>query len=227
MKTNNKYKSSFIALVVAGLLASSASQAAVTPNGTGPVNEFDSSNTDATFNVRVKSWRDPAFGDMGWTHHSQWGIVKDVKQNQVVTIKAVTDVAGFHPGMTVWYRGELDTASDNYVIDHFYVQNAQQYKLGATDETTGVDVGNIVMNFIAHGYDRDIDPLVGSLPKAMPRMNGRVDNIPGQLTLKFRALKPGNYMFVVGGVNPDSAIATSTARHPVAVNVKVTGKEKL
>ncbi|MGZ8191075.1 MAG: copper(I)-binding protein CorA [Methylococcaceae bacterium] len=218
-----KYKASLISLAVAGLMAASASQAAVKP---ASVFMFDSSATVTDFNVRVKSWHDPAFGDMGWTHHSQWGAVSALK-GQVVTIKLATSVAGLHPGITVWYRGAADTASDDYVVDHFYPQNAPMFKLGATDDTDGTDVGNIVMKYVTHRYDRDSDPLEGPIQKALPLMRGNLDTIPGQVTVKFTAPQAGKYMFVVGGVNPDPVIAASTAKHPVTVTVTVTGKGKL
>ena len=218
-----KYKASLISLAVIGLMAASASQAAVIPASIFP---FDSTNTTDTFQVRVKSWHDPAFGDMGWTHHSDWGTVA-VKRGQVVTIKLATSVAGLHPGITVWYRGLSDTAPDNYVVDHFYAQNSPMFKLGAIDDSTGADIGNIVMKYVAHRYDRDTDPLLGPIQKALPLMNGNLDTLPGQLTLKFTAQQTGTYMFVVGGVNPDPVIATSTLKHPVNVTVTVTGIGKI
>jgi hypothetical protein len=215
-----KYPASLISLAIAGLMAASASQAATKP---ASVFMFDSTANESVFNVRVKSWHDPAFGDMGWTHHSQWGSVSVLKA-QIVTIKLATSVAGLHPALTVWYRGAADTAPDGYVVDHFYPQNASLFKLGAIDDSTGLDIGNIVMQHVIHRYDRDNDPLVGSLQKTLPLMNGNLDTIPGQVTVKFRAPQAGTYMFVVGGVNPDPVIASSTAKQPVTVTVTVTGK---
>jgi len=209
MKANSKYAARFITLVAAGLLATSASQAATIPSS---IFEFTSAVTDDVFSVKSKGWRDPAFGDMGWTHSSDWGTVV-AKKGQTVTIKMVAADAGIHPGVTVWYRGEDDTAPDNYVVDHFYPQNANFTKFGATDDTTGAAVGNIIMRHIAHGYDLD-----GNTKKVRV-MNPIKDDVPGQLELSFKATRKGTYMFVVGGFNPDEGIDTSLKYN---VNVTVT-----
>ncbi len=216
-------KSSLLSLAVVALMAAaSSSHAATKPTS---VTLFDATTTESVFNVRVKGWNDPAFGDMGWTHHSQWGEV-EVLKGQNVTIKLATTVAGVHPAITVWYRGAADTAADDYVVDHFYPQNSGMFKLGALDDAGASIGGNIVMKYVTHRYDRDNDPLVAPLQKALPLMNGNLDGVAGQVTAKFNAAQAGKYMFVVGGVNPDAVISTSTAKQPVTVTVTVTGKPK-
>jgi hypothetical protein len=213
MKMNNKAN---ILLIAAGMLVASVSQAATIP-GAG-ITEFNSTLTDDVFTSKYTSWRDPAFGDMGWTHSSDWGTVNATK-GQMVTITMKAEDVGIHPGITVWYRGADDTAPDNYVVDHFYPQNANYAKFGATDDTdtTGAKLGNIIMYHVAHAYDMDGNS------KKVPSMKPITDSVPGQLKLSFKATKTGVYMFVVGGFNPDKAAALdSTIKYNIDVNVTVT-----
>ncbi len=208
MKANSKYMASFISLVAVGLLAASASQAATKPSS---IFTFTPKATDDVFSVKSKGWRDPAFGDMGWTHHSDWGTVR-ARRGETVTIRMAAADAGVHPGITVWYRGVADTASDTYVVDHFYPQNANFAKFGATDDTSGEKLGNIVMRYIVHGYDADGNT------KTIRSMKPIKDGVPGQLEVSFVAPRNGNYMFVVGGFNPDAGVDT-TLKYNVDVNV--------
>ncbi|MFI3158073.1 MAG: copper(I)-binding protein CorA [Methylococcaceae bacterium] len=212
MKANSKYVARFIPLVAAGLLAVSASQAATIP---GSITEFTGTVTDDVFSVKSKGWRDPAFGDMGWTHSSDWGTIH-AKKGQTVTINSVAADAGIHPGITVWYRGKDDTAQDNYVVDHFYPQNANFTKFGATDETSGAALGNIIMRYVTHGYDADGNTL------KVKRMNPVKDDVSGQFELSFKAPYAGNYIFVVGGFNPDAGVDTSL-KYNINVTATVTG----
>ncbi|MDD5275763.1 MAG: copper(I)-binding protein CorA [Methylovulum sp.] len=211
MKANSKYMASFISLVAVGLLAASASQAATKP---ASIFTFNASVTDDVFSVKSKGWRDPAFGDMGWTHSSDWGTVQ-VKKGQTVTIKMAAVDAGIHPGITVWYRGPSDTAPNDYVVDHFYPQNANFAKFGAVDDTTGDALGNIIMKYVVHGYDLDGNT------KKVKSMNPIKDGVSGELEVSFTASRPGTYMFVVGGFNPDAGI-DSSLRYDVNVNLTVT-----
>jgi len=125
-----------------------------------------------------------------------------------------------HPGVTVWYRGADDTAPDTYVPDHFYSQNANFVEFGAKDETTSELIGNISMQNVAYNYDLDgnIDAATKKPMRPWGILKGLKDNVSGQMTLDFTTLKPGTYMFVVGGFNPDSTV-TSTAKHPITVTV--------
>ncbi|MDO9104104.1 MAG: copper(I)-binding protein CorA [Methylovulum sp.] len=211
MKAKSKQVARFISLVAAGLLVATASQAATIPSSTF---DFTPEVTDDVFSVRSKGWRDPAFGDMGWTHSSDWGTV-NAKRGELVTIKMVAADAGIHPGITVWFRGADDTAPDNYVVDHFYPQNANFTKFGATNETTGEALGNIIMRHIAHAYDRDGNT------KRVTIMHPKTDGVAGQLELTFKAPRTGHYMFVVGGFNPDAGV-DSSLKYNVNVNVTVT-----
>lgn len=188
-----------IALLATGLFAASAANAATTP---ATVADYSAENPIQTLQTKSTSWRDPAFGDMGWTHNSGWGKFQASK-GQTVTISAMSSVPGLHPGMTVWFRGKKDTAPDNYVADHSYPQNANQFVLGATDETTGQEVGNIVMKVVKYGYDQDGNSLKTEL-------NGIEDGVSGQLQLTFKAAQTGTYMFVLGGINPDTGVDTAS-----------------
>lgn len=210
MKASSKYIARFIYLIAAALLTASASQAATIP---ASITKFTSLITSDVFSVKSKGWRDPAFGDMGWTHSSGWGAFGALK-GQTVTIKLVAADAGLHPGMTVWFRGKDDTARDKYVVDHFYPQNANFTEFGATDETSGADLGNIVMRHVIHGYDADSNTL------KITGMNPKYDNVPGQLKLSFKAPYSGRYMFVVGGFNPDAGV-DSASSHNINVTAKV------
>lgn len=183
-------------LSAAGLLVVPASFAATQP---GSITKFTAKRTHDTFTVKSKGWRDPAFGDMGWTHFSDWGKLA-LKAGQTATIKLVSESVGIHPGVTVWLRGRDDTAPDTFVVDHFYPQNANFVKFGAVDEGSGLDIGNIVMRNVAYGYDQDNNAEVIS------GLNGITDDVPGQLELTFTAKKNGAYMFVVGGVSPDGGV---------------------
>ena len=209
MKANCKYIARFIPLVAAGMLAATASQAATIPSS---ITNFTTLVTDDVFSVQSKGWRDPAFGDMGWTHSSDWGAFW-ARKGQTVTIKGVAVDDGIHPGITVWFRGKDDTAKDKYVVDHFYPQNANFTEFGATDETSGADLGNIVMRHVAHAYDRDGNT------KYVKDMNPKKDNVPGQVVLSFKAPFSGRYMFVVGGFNPDVGVNSSI---PHNINVTTT-----
>ncbi|TAN67665.1 MAG: hypothetical protein EPN17_10800 [Methylobacter sp.] len=212
MKTN-KTMNCLASVIAASLITVSASYAATIPMS---ITAFDASTTDAVFVVKSKGWRDPAFGNMGWTHSSAWGTFK-AKKGQLVSIKMVAADAGIHPGSTVWYRGADDTAADNYVVDHFYPQNANFAKFGAVDETDGTSLGNIVMTHVLHGYDQDGNSL------KVKSMGGKVDQVSGQLLLKFKAPYTGDYMFVTSGFNPDANIDT-TLKLPYNIDVNVTVK---
>lgn len=196
---------------VLGFAAVSAN-AATSPSS---VFAFDNVNKSSTFSVTAKGWSDPAFGGMGWTHNSGWGLFTATK-GQTVTITAIADIKAIHPGVTVWYRGADDTAPDNYVVDHFYPQNATFYKKKATDETTSADIGDIVMKYVAHGYDLDGNSVNDLLLK------GKKDGTADKLTLNFKAPNDGTYIFVVGGFNPDANYVPVVGSDGKNVNPKVT-----
>lgn len=209
MKINTNFLAN-IALITTGLFT--ASSFAATPPT--QITAFTAKKNHDIFTVRSKGWSDPAFGDMGWTHFSDWGSFI-AKKGQTVKIKLVSESVGIHPGITVWFRGADDTSPDNYVVDHFYPQNSNFYKYGATDETTNEAIGNIVMRVISFGYDQDGNT------KRVKRFNGIKDDKPGELELTFQAPLRGRYQFVVGGFNPDAGIDNSL-KYNIDTTVNVT-----
>lgn len=212
MKSNRTLPTGVLSLTIAGLLAAGSAGAATKP---AHIAKFDAVTPSNVLSAKASSWRDPAFGDMGWTHSSDWGkFVATV--GQTVTITLTTTAAGVHPGITVWHRGRDDTAPNNYVVDHFYPQNANTVEYGAVDESTGQALGNIVMRVAAFGYDLDGNS------KVVSNMHGIKDNVPGKLVLKFKVKRGGAHMFVVGGFNPDTGVDT-TPKYDIDTTVSVTG----
>lgn len=203
------------AVAVANLWCASAAYATTQPT---KITAFTAEAPTQTLTTRYKGWRDPAFGDMGWTHFSSWGSFQATK-GQIVTITVnSTDSADLHPGVSVWYRdSEKDTAPDTYVADHFYVQNAPQFVLGAKDETSGETVGDIVMRIAAWGYDAD-----GVKGAKLPGLNGQKNGTPGQVVLKFKAKHTGSYVFVEGGVLPGPGIINNAASTVYNLSTTVT-----
>lgn len=196
-----------ITLAIASLLTASPLVNAATSVTVGDFNK----TANLLLRTKSSSWRDSNFGDMGWTHNSGWGGIR-AKAGQIVTIKTVASNANLHPAITVWFRGVTDTAPDNYMPDHFYVQNAKQFELGATDEDSGVLVGDIDMNLVSFGFDKDRN-IFNFLGK------GIKDGVSGQLILKFTAPKTGNYIFVVGGFSPPHISIDSTLFYDVQTTV--------
>jgi Copper(I)-binding protein CorA len=115
---------------------------------------FDAQRTKAVFGIKRAAWRDPLFGNEGWTHSSDWGKFT-AKKGQIIKITLATAVQGLHPGISVWFRGTADTAPDNYIADHFYPQNQSIIEKGAKDESSGKVIGNIVMQIVDHAFDND------------------------------------------------------------------------
>lgn len=229
MKMNRAFLATFLS--IAAVSMSNAATQPATPFA------FDSVNKNSVFSVTAKGWSDPAFGDAGWTHSSGWGIVS-AKKGQVVTISAVADNKSVHPGATVWYRGTQDTAPDSFVVDHFYQQNANQYKKNAVDESvtvpagsTATSIGDIVMTYVTHGFDLDNNNVVDSSGATdttrIVSLKGKKDGVAGKLTTSFKAPYDGSYMFVIAGFNPDKSYTAKTGtdgkalKESIAVSVSV------
>jgi hypothetical protein len=205
----NQMKSQLL-IAIASLMVASTSYAASKPSS---VTAFTPESDSAVFSVRAKGWADPAFGTMGWTHSCKWGSFH-AEKGQLVKIVMKAEEKGLHPGATVWYRGEADTAPDVYVVDTFYPQNANLVKYGITDNDTGANLGDVVMINAAYGYDLDANSVKDAT------LRGKKDGVNGKLVLTFRATERGEYMFTVGGFNPDPNI-DSTVGHNVSVQVTV------
>jgi hypothetical protein len=197
-------------LLIAGLLTN-VGYAATQPGSAETV--FDNATANATMNIRYKSWSDPAFGNLGWTHTSSWGGFTATK-GQIVTLTFTATDIGIHPGATIWYRGEADTAPDSYVPDHVYPESTSQIKYGATDEVTGASIGDIVMTYVTSGYDADNNVTV------TPALKPKFDKKNGRLVLKFKAPNTGKYHFVLGGISPDLNVDPDIG-HNIKVNFKI------
>lgn len=212
MKFKSKITVSIMTIITALLVAPlTNSYAASKPSSNF---EFTPTITSTTFSVRAKGWSDPAFGDMGWTHSCKWGHFQ-AQKGQHVRIVMRSQERGLHPAASVWYRGEKDTAPDDYVVDTFFPQNANLVKYGITDNDTGANLGDVVMKNVVYGYDYDANSILDRT------LRPKSDKVNGKLVLNFTAPETGNYMFVVGGHNPDQNIDT-TVGHNVDVTVTVT-----
>jgi hypothetical protein len=209
MKLTSRSIPTMLTMVLTGVLFASSANATTSPMFIGDFTQTPSQPLQA----RMTSWNDPLFGEMGWTHHSGWGTFQ-ATAGQFVTIKAVASTSRFHPAITVWYRGDDDTAPDNYVADHFYVQNANMYVKGATDETTQAVLGDISMKIVKYGFDKDSN-------RRNFMSSGVRDGVSGQLVLNFMAKKTGTYIFVVGGFSLPHATLDAATKYPIQTDVTI------
>jgi hypothetical protein len=240
------------------LAASFQANAATSISKSSYVLNPSSGTAAATFEkVNGASWVSESMGYMGWTHFSKWGFM-DVAKGKTVTIvldasATGSDVAGFHPGITVFYRKTNLKAADpslQYANDHSYAQSDSINVLNAKDESTPPKlVGNIVMDYIASGYDVDglgdkfmVDATTGALKPydatvtpapttygpylptgfnttSLAKATKLSDAIPGKVTVTFTAPKTGVYQFVVGGIRPDVGSAAAVNAGKGAGNV--------
>ena len=172
--------------------------------------EFSKVVSTHTMSVRADSWYNLGMGYLGWTHHSNWGFVK-LQKGKPVTIEVKTDVPGFHPAVSVWFRvGKTTTnKSVQYMSDHMYSQFKDIYEADAKDTDTSGNVtklGKFQMNFVANGFDRDgmDDVLPVHFDQSM--LNRLQDGAAGKVTLTFIPKDTGIYQFAVGGINPDAGV---------------------
>jgi hypothetical protein len=203
--------STLLSVAVISLMSVSASHATTQAS---TVFNFSPAKSVDTFSVRASGWSDPKFGDLGWVHSSDWGTF-NANKGQVVTITMASTEAGFHPGSTVYFRGANDTADDSYIPDVALTQTATMAKWGAANDDTGEPLGDIVMQYITHGYDGD--KTVGAPALTFKKIN---DGVSGKLVLKFKAPQTGLYEFVTGGYKPAPFVNTKIA-HMVKVTVNV------
>lgn len=177
------------------------------------------------FNVTSRGWSDLNFVGQGWTHNSQFGQVK-LRKRQTLSIKVISSDQSLHPGLTLWYRP--GTASGNlkkglaYVPTHNYPQTADWDQKNARDEETQKRVGNIIMKYMANGYDADgNDPNIDVQQQVgNPKVVSVKDGIPGTVELRFQASKAGIYQFAVGGINP-YPVVLANKKFPVTVQVSI------
>jgi hypothetical protein len=225
MKYRNKLKNLALILTAAGSLSAvSVSVEAATSIAT-KMKEFTPENATQTLSVRPKSWYDPTMGFTGWTHTSNWGYMK-LKKGKPVTIIAETDVAGFHPGLTLWYRPQKKgLAPVDQMNAHSYNQFSNIYEVNALntdDQANPVKIGTIRMEYIANAFDRDswsgtLAPLSAEFDQS--GLNRVLDGVPGKVSLTFTPQFNGVYQFVVGGINPDADKNLGNSLYSVEVTV--------
>lgn len=208
------------ALAAAALLAPAAN--AATDLGDMLI-EFTADNASQMLMARPDSYYNLTMGYKGWTHQSGWGYAQ-LKKGKPVTITAQTSVAGLHPGITVWSVPQKDgLAPIHYAYDHFYGQYDSINAKGVTDETTKAVLGDMVMNFITNGFDRDGmgETLPGAFDQSL--VYRFLDGVAGKVSVTFTPPVTGFYKFVVGGINPSGDVAVkpglSTAQ-PINVTVQ-------
>lgn len=185
--------------------------------------EFTADNASQTLTARPDSYYNLTMGYKGWTHHSAWGYM-ELKKGKPVTITAQTSVAGLHPGITVWSVPQKNgMAPINYAYDHFYGQYDSINAKNVADETTKAALGDMVMNFITNGFDRDGmgEALPGAFDQSL--VYRILDGVAGKVSVTFTPPVTGFYKFVVGGINPAGDMAVkpglSTAQ-PIDVTVQ-------
>lgn len=182
--------------------------------------EFTPENAAQTLTAKAQSWYNPTMGYTGWTHHSSWGYMK-LKRGKPVTI-TLQGVSGFHPGITVWYRPQAKRLVPlQYANSHSYSQfnDIIANNVDLTDDPSNpVSLGDLRMEYVANAFDRDgmSDPLPAAYDHSM--LTRVLDGTSGTVALSFTPKESGYYQFVVGGINPDSALS-KTDRHNVTVTV--------
>ena len=170
------HKKATLGTVVSSLLlaASFQAQAATSILTSSNIVNLTGGTGTATFQkINGASWVSESMGYLGWTHFSKWGFVTLSKGKPVTIVADASAIAGFHPGITVWHRKTsvslptaLPTAPASgvaptpvqaifYMNDHFYDQASSISVPNATDETSGVKVGPINMEYVASGFDMD------------------------------------------------------------------------
>lgn len=219
MEHHKKLKNFALILTIAGSVSAASVEAATSIEARNT--EFTKDNAAQTLQAKAQSWYNPTMGFTGWTHHSTWGYMK-LKKGKPVTVSVQTDVAGFHPALTVWYRPQKrGLASVSQINSHSYNQFNDIYEANAVntdDQANPVKIGSIRMDFLANAFDRDGmgDNLAEEFDQSM--LNRALDGTPGQVSLTFTPEFNGVYQFVVGGINPDVGLST-TAFHEVNVTV--------
>jgi hypothetical protein len=164
-----------LAIAVSSVLVSFSFQAnAATSISKSSYIITDTTGTTSTefLNTNGAGWVSESMGFLGWTHFSKWGFVQLQKGVPVTIVANATAVAGYHPGITVWQRktkaslpnavtvpaaGQAPTEQQAlfYMNDHSYPQASSIQVANATDETNNVKVGNIIMEYVASGFDMD------------------------------------------------------------------------
>lgn len=110
-------------------------------------------------------WVSPLMSYKGWTHQSGWLLIDAVKGKPItISVDATVGAAGFHPGLTVWYKNlspsiKASNPKARWMNDHFYYQSKSINVLNAKSDNDAnlqplnAAVGNIVMDYVASAYD--------------------------------------------------------------------------
>lgn len=170
------YKKAKLGTLVSSILLATSFQAGAATSilaSSNIINLTGGTGTATFQKINGASWVSESMGYLGWTHFSKWGFVNLTKGKAVTIVVDATAVVGFHPGITVWQRKTstilptaLPTAPASgvaptpvqalfYMNDHFYDQASSISVPNASDETAGVRVGSINMEYVASGFDID------------------------------------------------------------------------
>lgn len=218
MKSIHTAKSVALGLALSGVMFVGAADAATSIKGDNF--PFNKDNATQTLNVRGDSFYNLTMGYKGWTHHSAW-MYMNLQKGKLYTITATADklAYGLHPGVACWHRPQgQGLVSNQYAYDHFYNQFTSIMAKNVVDEADQKKLGTMKMYFELNGYDRD--GMENPLPEEYQQgpVVGILDGTIGKVELSFIPKNSGNYQCVVGGINPDPSLSTST-KYPVSVSV--------
>lgn len=137
------------------------------------------------------------------------GVSFAVSKGKYVLITAVAKKAGFHPGITVWFRGK--STSDDYEANENYLQNTH-FKVSQKS------TGTVLLRIVDYGYDKNKN---AQKPAGLNGKND-IDRVKGKVSVKFIAPYEGIYLFAVGGLSPDAAAKLSkTTAYEVRTSIRV------
>ena len=172
------------------------------------ITTFTPSAPTHNLKARPTAWYDPLNKAMGSTAYSGWGKFS-VSKGKYVLITAVAKTKGFHPGISVWYRGK--SASDIYEANGNYLQNADF-------KASQANVGTVLLRIVDYGYDQDNN---AQKPASLNGKND-IDRVAGKVSVKFIAPYEGTYLFTVGGLSPDaSAKLNKTKLYEMRTSIRV------
>lgn len=177
---------------------------------------------NSTTGVAKASFYSPTMGHLGWAHSSGWGYVSLKKGVPVkIEVTAIDDPTNFHPAIAVWLaagKAPVANAEGKVIFESDYKPWEDLINL-KVDSAVDSKQRSLKMLFVTNAVDRDGWETGDSVPLAFD--NALVRRIPdgesGKVSVTFTPSVNGNYVFVVGGINPNSAAASM-----VNVQVSVT-----
>lgn len=222
---------SFVAFTLAGLANPAGAATETTQH---EITQFTGGSASHEYSLEVNSFYNPNMGFEGWVHFSGWGYMK-LKKGLPVTIKAVADNAGFHPGIAVWRNAgsapidyvKLGEGMMPYVQWGDVVENSVQVTDTTATPATTKKLGSLKMYFVTNGVDRDgwEEPADYAAASKFDQslINRILDGTAGTVSVTFTPPVTGIYKFVVGGINPAAALKpvapATSAFHKVNVTV--------